>query len=81
MAPINEETSAYTTRFNMVMLPEERAMMQALAKEAGLKESDILRQMIRRDYAAKFGKKKPGEPAPKYNSAAVREAKKTRAKK
>ena len=78
--PINEVTSEYTTRFNMVMLPEERAMMQALAKEAGLKESDILRQMIRRDYAAKFGKKKPGEPAPKYNSAAVREARKTRKK-
>ena len=78
--PINEATSEYTTRFNMVMLPEERAMLQALAKEQGLKESDIVRQMIRRDYAAAFGKKKPGEPAPKYNSAAAREAKKTRKK-
>jgi hypothetical protein len=80
MPPVNDATSEYTARFNMVMLPEERAMLQALAKEAGLKESDILRQMIRRDYAASFGKKKPGEPAPKYNSAAVREAKKARRK-
>ena len=79
--PVNDNTSEYTARFNMVMLPEERAMLQALAREAGLKESDILRQMIRRDYAASFGKKKPGEPAPKYNSAAVREAKAKRPKK
>ena len=61
--PVNNSTSEYTARFNMVMLPDERAMLQALAKEAGLKESDILRQMIRRDYAAAFGKRKPGEPA------------------
>ena len=81
MPPINETTSEYTARFNMVMLPEERAMLQALAKEAGLKESDIVRQMIRRDYAASFGKKKPGEPMPKYNSAATREAKSKRTKK
>jgi hypothetical protein len=74
--PTNESTSEYTARFNMVMLPEERAMLQALAKEAGLKESDILRQMIRRDYAVAFGKKRPGEPVPKYNSAAARESKK-----
>jgi hypothetical protein len=74
MPPVNEATSEYTARFNMVMLPEERAMLQALAKEAGLKESDILRQMIRRDYAASFGKKRPGAPVPKYNSAAVRQS-------
>ena len=79
--PINNASSEYSARFNMVMLPEERAMLQALAKEAGLKESDILRQMIRRDYAAAFGKKKPGEPTPKYNSIEAREAKAKRAKK
>jgi hypothetical protein len=62
----------------MVMLPAERAMLRALAKEAGLKESDIIRQMIRRDYAASFGKKKPGEPVPSTNSAEVREGKKAR---
>ncbi|HEY4102540.1 MAG TPA: hypothetical protein VGM44_01570 [Polyangiaceae bacterium] len=80
MAPINEATSNYTARFNMVMLPEERAMLQALARETGLKESDVLRQMIRRDYAEKLGKKKPGEPVAKYNSAEARAAKKTRKK-
>jgi hypothetical protein len=73
--PINAETSNYTARFNMVMLPEERGMLQALAKEQGLKESDVLRQMIRRDYAAAFGKRKPPEAAAKYNSATAREAK------
>jgi hypothetical protein len=78
--PINDATSEYTARFNMVMLPTERAMLQALATEAGLKESDILRQMIRRDYAAAFGKKKPGEPVPKYNSTETRESKKARRK-
>jgi len=31
--------------------------------------------MIRRDYVEKFGKKKPGDPMPKYNSKAVREPK------
>ena len=79
--PINEVTSEYTTRFNMVMLPEERAMLQALAKGVGWNESDSLRQMIRRDYAAAFGKKKPGEPVPKYNSREARAAKAKRAKK
>jgi hypothetical protein len=78
--PISDD-SVYSARFNMVMQPDERAMLQALAREQGLKESDILRQMIRRDYAEKFGKKKPGEPAPKYNSLEVREARATRAKK
>ncbi len=56
--------SVYNTRFNMVMLPEERAMLQALAKSAGLKESDVVRQMIRRDYADEFGNKRPGKPKP-----------------
>jgi hypothetical protein len=81
MPPINDETSAYTARFNMVMLPEERAMLQALARDIGLKESDILRQMIRRDYAERLGKKKPGEPVPKYNSHARRAARAKRTKK
>lgn len=69
------ESSTYTARFNMVMLPEERAMLQALAREQGLKESDVVRQFIRREYAAAFGKRKAGEPVAKYNSAEAREAK------
>ena len=47
-------------------------MLQALAKASGLKESDVVRQMIRRDYSAQFGKKKPGEPKAKYNSHTAR---------
>jgi hypothetical protein len=74
------ESSTYTARFNMVMLPEERAMLQALAREHGLKESDVLRQMIRRDYSTAFGKRKPPKPIAKYNSAEAREAKTKRSK-
>ncbi|HKY37151.1 MAG TPA: hypothetical protein VJN18_14500 [Polyangiaceae bacterium] len=78
--PISD-SSVFSARFNMVMQPEERAMLQALARDTGLKESDVVRQMIRRDYAAAFGKKKPGAPAAKYNSLEVREARAKRAKK
>jgi hypothetical protein len=65
----------FTARFNMVLLPDERAMLQAIAEERGLKESDIVRQGIRREYAELFGKKQPGKPEPKYNSDAARAAK------
>jgi hypothetical protein len=71
--PLNEN-SAYSSRFNMVMLPDERAMLQALARSAGLKESDIIRQMIRRDYVGRFGAKKPGKPTLKRNSRATLKA-------
>lgn len=56
----------------MVMLPSERAMLQALARKAGLKESDVVRQAIRRDYLAAFGKKAPGEPKPAHNAVVRR---------
>lgn len=72
--PINEN-SVFTQRFNMVMLPEERAMLQRLAEDVGAKESALLRQWIAEKYGARFGKKKPGEVVPKYNSAEAREAK------
>jgi hypothetical protein len=78
--PINEN-SVFTQRFNMVMLPEERAMLQRLAEDAGAKESALVRQWIAEAYAARFGKRKPGDVVPKYNSADAREAKaKTRKK-
>jgi hypothetical protein len=78
--PINEN-SVFTQRFNMVMLPEERAMLQRLAEDAGAKESALVRQWIADAYAARFGKRRPGEVVPKYNSADAREAKaKTRKK-
>ncbi|HWA76556.1 MAG TPA: hypothetical protein VG937_29680 [Polyangiaceae bacterium] len=66
------KTSTYTARFNMVMLPEERAMLQALGEAVGLKESDVVRQMIRRDYAERFGTKRPGKPKPKRNARGAR---------
>lgn len=72
--PISEK-SDYTQRFNMVMLPEERAMLQRLAEDAGDKESALIRQWISEAYAARFGKQKPGEVVAKYNSAEAREAK------
>lgn len=72
--PISEN-STYTARFNMVFQPEERAKLQALATDAGLKESALIRQWIGEAYAARFGKRKPGEPVAKYNSAEAREAK------
>jgi hypothetical protein len=78
--PISD-SSNYSARFNMVMLPVERAMLQALSRAQGLKESDVLRQMVRRDYAAAFGKRKPGEPVAKYNSDEAREAKAKRLRK
>jgi hypothetical protein len=72
--PINEN-SVFTERFNMVMQPEERAMLQRLAEDAGAKESALIRQWIGEAYAARFGKKKPGEPVPKYNAKVSIEAK------
>ena len=78
--PISE-TSEYTNRFNCVLLPEERGKLQALADDAGARESEIVRQLIDAAYTARFGKKKPPEVRPKYNSAEAREAKAKRAKK
>ena len=62
------EYSPYTERFNMVMLPEERAMLRALAASIGLNKSDVIRQIIRREYAERFGVEKPGEQKTKANS-------------
>jgi hypothetical protein len=38
---------------------EELAMLQSLAEADGLTSSDIVRTMIRRAYAERFGTKKP----------------------
>lgn len=75
------ENSDFTFRFNMVFREEERAMLQRLAEDAGLKESALIRQWVAERYAARFGKRKPGDVVPKYNSAEAREVKaKTRKK-
>jgi hypothetical protein len=45
--------------FNRVLLPAERGRLQALADDAGLKESEIVRLLIEQAYVARFGKRKP----------------------
>jgi hypothetical protein len=62
------ENSTYSYRFNMVGTAEWRAQLQALASEAGVKESELVRRLVEQAYAESFGKKKPGAPVPKYNS-------------
>jgi hypothetical protein len=78
--PISEN-SEYVNRFNCVLLPAERGKLQALADDARLKESEIVRQLIDEAYGKRFGKKAPPAPRAKYNSAAARQAKAKRAKK
>lgn len=78
--PISEN-SFFTARFNMVLRPEERAMLQAVAADSRMRESELVRKWIVDSYAERFGKKKPGEPKAKPNSHAAREAKAKRAKK
>jgi hypothetical protein len=78
--PISEN-SFFTSRFAMVMRPEERAMLQAVAADSRMRESELVRKWIVESYTERFGKKKPGEPKIKPNSAAAREAKAKRAKK
>ena len=74
------ENSRYNYRFNMVGTAEWRAQLQALACDTGVKESEFVRKLVEQAYAQRFGKKKPGAPVPKYNSAEGIAAKKTRKK-
>jgi hypothetical protein len=74
------ENSRYNSRFNMVGTAEWRARLQALAADAGVKESELVRQLVEQAYVQRFGKKKPGAPVPKYNSAEGIAAKKTHKK-
>ena len=61
------ENSRYSQRFNMVGTPEWRAQLQALADDAGVKESEVIRVLVEQAYLKRFGKKKPGAPVAKYN--------------
>jgi hypothetical protein len=70
----------HTARFNMVMTPDERAMLQELAAADFRKESDVIRLLLLTAYRERFGDKKPGKPKPKYNSASVVEARAKKAK-
>jgi len=55
MSPLIDRTE----RFGIRASTEEIAMLQALADDAGLSSSDIVRQLIRAAYKDKFGDKKP----------------------
>ena len=44
---------------NLRATSEEVAMLHALAERDGISASDLLRQFIRRSYAAVFGEKRP----------------------
>lgn len=66
------KSSRYNARFNMVLLPAERAMLQSIADSVGLSESDVVRQFIRARYVELFGEKRPGKPKPKPNAKAAR---------
>lgn len=71
----------HTARFNMVMTPDERAMLQELAADGFRKESDVVRLLLLAAYRERFGDKKPGKPKPKYNSSVTLAAKAKRATK
>ncbi len=46
-------------RLNVRIAPEEIAMLEAVAEADGLSASDVVRTLIRRAYAERFGDKKP----------------------
>jgi hypothetical protein len=69
----------HSARFNMVMTPDERAMLQELAASEFRKESDVIRRLVTAAYRDAFGNKKPGKPVPKYNSRTTLAAKAKRA--
>jgi hypothetical protein len=54
MAPIER-----TGRIGLRIAPEEIAMLNMLAEADALSASDIVRTLIRRAYAERFGDKKP----------------------
>ncbi len=70
----------HTARFNMVMTPDERAMLQELAVAEFRKESDVIRRLLLGAYREQFGDRRPGKPKPKYNSRDVIDARAKRAK-
>ncbi len=54
MAPIER-----SERLNVRIAPDEMAMLNALADAEGLSASDVVRTLVRRAYAERFGDKKP----------------------
>ena len=54
MAPVERDR-----QFRIMMSDEEMEMVRTLADQAGLTASDIVRQLIRREYEQKAGGKPP----------------------
>jgi hypothetical protein len=46
-------------RLAMRMAPSEVSMLRALSEAAGESDANVVRQLIRRAYAERFGDKKP----------------------
>ena len=46
-------------RFTLRISPTELSMLTALAESTGLSSSDVVRQLIRREYTEKIGDKPP----------------------
>jgi hypothetical protein len=51
-----------TKLFNVLLSPEEMAMLRQLADDDGLTAADVLRQFIRRTYAERHGATKSKKP-------------------
>jgi DNA-binding GntR family transcriptional regulator len=49
-------------KFQIRVTDEERRMLEALAERDGLSASDVVRQLIRREYAATFGEAPKAKP-------------------
>lgn len=47
-----------TDRLHVLISTDERKMLEELAEEGGVTESDIVRQLVRREHAARFGVRK-----------------------
>lgn len=56
---------ARTELFNIRVSPTELSMLRAIADADGLSAADVVRTLVRREYAARFGQKAPKKPKAK----------------
>ena len=47
-------------KFQLRLAEDERRMLEAIAERDGLSAADIVRQLVRREYAAGFGAERTG---------------------
>jgi DNA-binding GntR family transcriptional regulator len=57
MAPLNRDQ-----KFQLRLTDEERQMLEAIADRDGLSAADVVRQLVRREYAATLGREQPKKP-------------------